>query len=79
MLQKRIFKKMLVFRRKSIPLQANKNQKNNKKGLKNVAQTSSQSTVNKIEMRLGGKERGSMVFQQDYADCGTPSAVKSGQ
>ncbi len=31
MLQKRIFKKMLVFRRKSIPLQANKNQKNNKK------------------------------------------------
>lgn len=27
MLQKRIFKKMLVFRRKSIPLQANKNQK----------------------------------------------------
>lgn len=27
MLQKRIFKKMLVFRRKSIPLQANKNKK----------------------------------------------------
>lgn len=31
LLQKRIFKKMLVFRIKSIPLQANKNQKNNKK------------------------------------------------
>ena len=42
-----------------------------------MAQTSSQSTVNKIEMRLRGKGRGSIVFQQDYADCGTPSAVKS--
>ncbi len=28
-------------------------------------------------MRLRGKGRGSIVFQQDYADCGTPSAVKS--
>ena len=35
-----------------------------------MAQTSSQSTVNKIEMRLRGKGRGSIVFQQDYADCG---------
>ena len=42
-----------------------------------MAQTSAQSTVNKIEMRLRGKGRGSIVFQQDYADCGTPSAVKS--
>ena len=42
-----------------------------------MIQTSSQSTVNKIEMRLRGKGRGSIVFQQDYADCGTPSAVKS--
>ena len=42
-----------------------------------MVQTSSQSTVNKIEMRLRGKGRGSIVFQQDYADCGTPSAVKS--
>lgn len=41
-----------------------------------MAQTSSQSTVNKIEMRLRGKGRGSIVFQQDYADCGTPSAVR---
>ena len=39
-----------------------------------MVQTSSQSTVNKIEMRLRGKGRGSIVFQQDYADCGTPSA-----
>ena len=28
-------------------------------------------------MRLRGKGCGSIVFQQDYADCGTPSAVKS--
>ena len=42
-----------------------------------MVQISSQSTVNKIEMRLRGKGRGSIVFQQDYADCGTPSAVKS--
>ena len=28
-------------------------------------------------MRLRGKGRGLIVFQQDYADCGTPSAVKS--
>lgn len=42
-----------------------------------MVQTASQSTVNKIEMRLRGKGRGSIVFQQDYADCGTPSAVKS--
>ena len=41
-----------------------------------MVQVSSQSTVNKIEMRLRGKGRGSIVFQQDYADCGTPSAVK---
>ena len=42
-----------------------------------MVKISSQSTVNKIEMRLRGKGRGSIVFQQDYADCGTPSAVKS--
>lgn len=41
-----------------------------------MVQTSSQSTVNKIEMRLRGKGRGSIVFQQDYADCGTPSAAE---
>ena len=29
-----------------------------------MAQTSSQSTVNKIEMRLRGKGRGSIVFQR---------------
>ena len=32
-----------------------------------MVKTSSQSTVNKIEMRLRGKGRGSIVFQQDYA------------
>ena len=42
-----------------------------------MVKISSQSTVNKIEMRLRGKGRGSIVFQQDYADCRTPSAVKS--
>lgn len=42
-----------------------------------MMQTSAQSTVNKIEMRLRGRGRGSIVFQQDYADCGTPSAVKT--
>ena len=42
-----------------------------------MAQTLNQSAVNKIEMRLRGKGCGSIVFQQDYADCGTPSAVKS--
>ncbi len=42
-----------------------------------MTQTLGQSTVNKIEMRLRGKGRGSIVFQQDYADCGAPSAVKS--
>ena len=40
-----------------------------------MAQTLSQSTVNKIEMRLRGKGRGSIVFQQDYADCGTLKSV----
>ncbi len=34
-----------------------------------MARTLRQSTVNKIEMRLRGKGRGSIVFQQDYADC----------
>ena len=42
-----------------------------------MAQTVSQSIENKITMRLRGKGRGSIVFQQDYAECGSPSAVKS--
>ena len=36
-----------------------------------------QSTENKVIRRMRGGGRGSIVFQQDYADCGTPSAVKS--
>ncbi len=42
-----------------------------------MAQTASQSIENKITVRLRGKGRGSIVFQQDYAECGSPSAVKS--
>ena len=42
-----------------------------------MAQTAGQSIENKITMRLRGKGRGSIVFQQDYAECGSPSAVKS--
>lgn len=42
-----------------------------------MAQKSSQSTVNKILISIRGKGRGSIVFQQDYAHCGTPAAVKS--
>lgn len=40
-------------------------------------QTQHQSADNKIKRRLRGSGRGSIVFQQDYADCGTPSAIKS--
>lgn len=40
-------------------------------------QTTGQSIENKIEMRLRGRGRGSIAFQQDYAECGTPAAVKS--
>lgn len=42
-----------------------------------MANVKGQSTENKIERRLRGGGRGSIVFQQDYADCGTPSAIKS--
>jgi hypothetical protein len=42
-----------------------------------MARKAGQSVENKIEMRLRGKGRGFVVFQQDYAGCGTPSAVKS--
>lgn len=42
-----------------------------------MSQVVGQSTENKIERRLRGKGRGSIVFQQDYADCGTPSAINS--
>lgn len=53
---------VLVFRKKHY-IFADKNQKYNKKVAKHMAQTSAQSTVNKIEMRLKGKGRGSIVFQ----------------
>ena len=42
-----------------------------------MANVKGQSAENKIERRLRGRGRGSIVFQQDYADCGTPSAIKS--
>ena len=42
-----------------------------------MVQVKGQSTENKIHRRLRGGGRGSIVFQQDYADCGTPSAIKS--
>ena len=42
-----------------------------------MSQVVGQSTEKKIERRLRGKGRGSIVFQQDYADCGTPSAINS--
>ena len=42
-----------------------------------MVQTSSQSTVNKIEMRLRGKGRGSIVFQQDYGKMTTSSCVST--
>lgn len=43
-----------------------------------MAQVKGQSTENKIVRRLRGSGRGSIVFQQDYADCGTPSAGVTG-
>ncbi len=36
-----------------------------------------ESTGKKIVRRVRGKGRGSLVFQSDFADCGTPSAIKS--
>ena len=36
-----------------------------------------QSAENKILKRIRGKGRGCVVFQQDFADCGTPMAIKS--
>jgi hypothetical protein len=42
-----------------------------------MAQVVGQSTEHKIEMRMRGRGRGSIAFQQDFAECGSPSAVKS--
>jgi len=39
--------------------------------------TSSESAYNKVVKRIMGRGRGSLVFQSDFADCGTPSAIKS--
>lgn len=36
-----------------------------------------ESTENKILRRIRGRGRGSVVFMSDFADCGTPSAIKS--
>lgn len=42
-----------------------------------MVQVVGQCTDNKIKRRIRGGGRGSILFQQEYADCGTPSAVKS--
>lgn len=42
-----------------------------------MSQATGQSIENKIEMKLRGRGRGSIVFQQDYAECGAPAAVKT--
>ncbi|MDO4190603.1 MAG: DUF6088 family protein [Bacteroidales bacterium] len=42
-----------------------------------MANTIEQGADNKILKRVRGKGRGSIVFQSDFADCGTPSAIKS--
>jgi len=39
--------------------------------------TASESTDCKIVKRIYGKGRGSVIFQSDFAVCGTPSAIKS--
>ena len=36
-----------------------------------------ESAENKIIRRIRGRGRGSLVFMSDFADCGTPSAIKS--
>lgn len=36
-----------------------------------------ESTENKIVRRIRGRGRGSLVFMSDFADCGTPSSIKS--
>ena len=36
-----------------------------------------ESTENKILKRIRGKGRGSIVFQSDYAECGSPAAIKT--
>lgn len=42
-----------------------------------MAYTVDKGADNKILARLRGKGRGSIVFQSDFADCGTPSAINS--
>lgn len=39
--------------------------------------TASESTECKIVKRIYGKGRGSVIFQSDFAVCGSPSAIKS--
>lgn len=52
-------------------------QKYNKKVAKEMIESTTQSADNKILKRIRGKGRGSIMFQSDFADCGTPSAIKS--
>lgn len=51
--------------------------KNDKKVAKTALINTMESTDNKIVKRVRGRGRGSIVFQQDFADCGTPMAIKS--
>lgn len=52
-------------------------QKYHKKVAGYMAESISQSTDTKILKRIRGRGRGSIAFQSDFADCGTPSAIKS--
>ena len=42
-----------------------------------MAYYSMESAEDKILKRIRGKGRGSIVFQSDYAECGSPAAIKS--
>jgi len=53
------------------------NQISYKKVALSMNKTLAESTYNKVVKRIRGRGRGSLVFQSDFADCGTPSAVKS--
>lgn len=52
-------------------------QKCHKKVAEYMEENISQSTDTKILKRIRGRGRGSIAFQSDFADCGTPSAIKS--
>lgn len=53
------------------------NQKCDKKVAKNMNVKADESSINKVVKRIRGRGRGCVVFQSDFADCGTPFAIKS--